>query len=76
MRYDAASVATFTDLAASPNGYRAKAFEELSKHYERRERNYAMALEMIRSARRHGGSDQSRRREDRLLARAARGQAQ
>jgi tetratricopeptide (TPR) repeat protein len=39
-----------TDLAASRNPFRAAALEELAKHYEHRERNYTMALEMIRSA--------------------------
>ena len=39
-----------TELAASRNPYRVRAFEELAKHYEHRERNYAMALEMTRSA--------------------------
>ncbi len=39
-----------TELAASRNPFRAPALEELAKHYEHRERNYAMALEMTRSA--------------------------
>ena len=39
-----------TDLAASRNPFRAAALAELAKHYEHRERNYAMALEMIRGA--------------------------
>src|ERR1700736_2464521 len=39
-----------TDLATSRNPFRAAAFQELAKHYEHRERNYAMALEMTRSA--------------------------
>jgi len=38
------------DLAASRNPFRAQALQELAKHYEHRERNYAMALEMTRSA--------------------------
>lgn len=45
-----AAIATFTDLTQSPNPYRAKAYEELAKHYEHRERNYAMALECVRAA--------------------------
>src|SRR5579872_2978260 len=43
-----AAIEAFTELAASRNPFRAAAFEELAKHYEHRERNYAMALEMTR----------------------------
>ena len=39
-----------TELAGSPNPYRVRALEELAKHYEHRERNYAMALEMTLNA--------------------------
>jgi uncharacterized protein YprB with RNaseH-like and TPR domain len=46
-----ASIATFTDLSLSPNPYRVKAYEELAKHYEHRERNFAMAIECVRAAR-------------------------
>src|SRR5205814_6961321 len=46
-----AALATFTDLSLSPNPYRAKAYQELAKHYEHRERNFAMALECVRAAR-------------------------
>ncbi len=42
---------TFTDLSLSPNPYRVKAYEELAKHYEHRERNFAQALECVRAAR-------------------------
>jgi uncharacterized protein len=45
-----AALGVLTDLAASPNPWRAAAFVELAKYYERRERNYALALEMTRSA--------------------------
>ncbi len=45
-----AALAMFTDLAASRNAYRARALRELAIYYEHRERNYAMALEMTRSA--------------------------
>jgi uncharacterized protein len=48
---DHAALATFTDLSLSPNPYRARAYEELAKHYEHRERNYAMAPECVRAAR-------------------------
>ncbi len=45
-----AAIPVLTDLAASHNPWRAAAFVELAKYYERRERNYALALEMTRSA--------------------------
>lgn len=45
-----AALPVLTDLAASRNPWRAAAFVELAKYYERRERNYALALEMTRSA--------------------------
>jgi uncharacterized protein YprB with RNaseH-like and TPR domain len=48
-RYHAA-IPALTDLAASRNPWRAAAFVELAKYYERRERNYTLALEMTRSA--------------------------
>ncbi len=41
-----AALAAVTELAASRNPYRVRALEELAKHYEHRERNYAAALEM------------------------------
>jgi hypothetical protein len=66
---DAASLEIFTDLAASPNPYRAHAYEELAKYYEHRERNYAMALEMTRGARGLEDSGQLLHREERLKRR-------
>jgi hypothetical protein len=66
-----AALAVVSDLACSPNPYRSRAFEELAKHYEHRERNYAMALEMTRSARAIADSPEIRRREERLKARIA-----
>ncbi len=48
---DVAALEVFTDLAASPNPYRAHAFTELAKHYEHRERNYTLAIEMTQKAR-------------------------
>jgi tetratricopeptide (TPR) repeat protein len=70
-RWDAALV-LFTDLAASRNAYRARALRELAIYYERRERNYAMALEMTHSALALEDSADLRRREQRLRERAAR----
>ena len=67
-RHDAA-VAAAADLAGSRNPYRVRALEELARHYERRERNYAMALEMTRAARALEDTPAIRRREQRLAAR-------
>jgi tetratricopeptide (TPR) repeat protein len=66
---DAAALEVFTDLAASPNPYRAHAFEQLAKYYEHRERNYAMALEMTRRARDLDDAPALQDREDRLQRR-------
>ena len=43
--------------------------EELAKHYEHREKNHAMALEMTRSALALDDSPALRKREQRLLRR-------
>jgi uncharacterized protein YprB with RNaseH-like and TPR domain len=61
-----AALGVIADLAASRNPYRAKALEELAKHYERREKNYAMALEMNAAALALGDTDGLRKREVRL----------
>lgn len=63
------ALATWTDLAAAPNPFRVRALEEIAKHYEHREKNYAMALEMTRSALEREDSPDLRKREQRLLAR-------
>ena len=62
----ACAVQVWTDLAASRNPFRAQALEELAKHYEHRERNYSMALEMIRAALEIDNCDAFRRRAARL----------
>ena len=62
----AAAVALYTELASAKNPYRAPAFEELARHYERRERNYAMALEMTLNALDLEPSEALRRRAARL----------
>ena len=67
----AAAVAVYTDLAAAKNPYRVSALEELAKYYERREWNYAMALEMTGSALALEDSEPLRRRERRLKTRLA-----
>jgi uncharacterized protein YprB with RNaseH-like and TPR domain len=66
-----AAVAIYSELAAANNPYRATAFEELAKHYERRERNYALALEMTRSALALADTEPMRRREQRLQSKLA-----
>lgn len=68
----AAALAAFSELAASPNPYRARAFEELAKVYEHGERNYALALEMTRNGLALAESPLMRRREERLKRRLAR----
>jgi len=63
-----ACLAAITELAASRNPYRVRALEELAKHYEHRERNYSMALEMVKTAQRIEDSAQLARRAVRLTA--------
>lgn len=70
-----AALAVFSDLAASRSAYRPRAFAELAKHYEHGERNYAMALEMTRSALALEDTPELRRRERRLAERVARPRA-
>ena len=70
-RHDAA-LALVTELAGARNPYRVRALQELAKHYEHRERNYAMALEMTRSALGFEDTPEIRRREQRLKARVDR----
>ncbi|HXG33544.1 MAG TPA: ribonuclease H-like domain-containing protein [Bryobacteraceae bacterium] len=67
-----AAVAAFEDLAATRNPYRLPALEELAKHYEHRERNYALALELTRAALEIQPSEELRRRAARLQRRLSR----
>jgi hypothetical protein len=60
-------VTVFTDLGACRNAFRVPALEELAKHYEHREKNYAMALEFTRAAIETQDTDPLRHREQRLL---------
>ena len=69
---DSESLATFTDLTLQRNPYRARAYEEVAKYYEHRERNFAMALEFVRAARASGDSAALGAREARLQARTER----
>lgn len=61
-----AALAIYVDLAQSRNPHRIAALEELAKHYEHKERNYAMALEFTHQARRCQDSDALRHRAGRL----------
>jgi uncharacterized protein len=67
-----AARAALEDLTGSRNPYRARAFEELAKHYEHRERDLSAALRMARTARAMADTEPLRRREQRLTARLAR----
>jgi uncharacterized protein YprB with RNaseH-like and TPR domain len=68
---DSASLLVLSDLAGCRNPFRAAALEELAKYYEHRERNYAMALEMTRTALGLEDSEALRRRAARLEKRVA-----
>lgn len=73
---DAAAIAVFTELCGCRNPFRVAAFEELAKHYEHGEKNYAMALEMTRGAIALEDSLGLRKREQRLERRASRPRTQ
>jgi uncharacterized protein YprB with RNaseH-like and TPR domain len=66
---DSESLAGLTELAGCPNPFRTAALEELAKYYEHRERNYAMALEMTRTALEFETTIALQRREARLRKR-------
>lgn len=66
-----AALATFTDLSSGPNPYRVRAYEELAKYYEHKEKNFAMALECTRAARSLEDSGALASRQARLEARCA-----
>jgi hypothetical protein len=68
---DDAALAVIAELAETRNPYRARALEALAKHYEHRERNFAMALELTRAALSLGASPSCRKREERLRKRLA-----
>ncbi len=71
-----ARIAAIAELAASRNPFRVRALEELSKHYEHRERNYAMALEMVRTAQEMENSPALARRAERLNAKVEKSRRQ
>ncbi len=60
------------DLARAANPYRAAAFEQLAKHYEHRQKDYRVALEMTRRAQACAPSEDLAHREKRLLRKAGR----
>jgi uncharacterized protein YprB with RNaseH-like and TPR domain len=66
--HPAAGLAAISELAESRNPYRVKALAELAKHYEHRERNFSMALEMVRAARSLEDTPDLRRRAERITA--------
>ena len=61
----------WNDLAGSTNPFRARALEELAKHYEHGEKDHARALRMTQAAREIEDSADLRRREERLSRRLA-----
>jgi hypothetical protein len=63
------SLTVLTELAGCRNPFRTSALEELAKYYEHREHNYAMALEMTRTALEAQPSITLQRREARLRKR-------
>jgi uncharacterized protein YprB with RNaseH-like and TPR domain len=69
---DHAALASFTDLSVSPNPYRVRAFEELAKHYEHREKNFSMALECVLAARAEEDSEPLVLRQRRLELKCSR----
>lgn len=62
----------FRELAECRNEYRPRALEELAKHYEREERNFATALELTNQALVFGASESLTHRKARLEKRLAR----
>jgi uncharacterized protein YprB with RNaseH-like and TPR domain len=67
-----AALAVWRDLSTVRNPYRVRALVEMAKHYERREKNPAAALEATREALALADSPELRKREERLRNRVAR----
>lgn len=65
-----AALAGYTELAGLPNPFRGEAYTELAKHFEHREKNYTMALEMTRSALQLEESPALQKRAERLARKA------
>jgi uncharacterized protein len=71
----AAALHRFTELATCRNEYRVCALEEMAKHYEHEERNYAMALEFTDQALSFESSCALTQRQMRLKRRLAKQQS-
>jgi uncharacterized protein len=71
----AAALHRFTELATCRNEYRVCALEEMAKHYEHEERNYAMALEFTDQALSFESSCALTQRQTRLKRRLAKQQS-
>lgn len=63
---EAGALSLWTELTTAPNPHRTEALEELAKYFERREKNYLLALDMTEQALRHAATDSLRRRKERL----------
>jgi hypothetical protein len=70
-RHDAA-LAHWSELSTIANPYQAQALERLAMHYERREKNAALALEFTRAALAIARTPELEKREARLAARLSR----
>ena len=69
-RHDAA-LAAWSELSAIRNPWQSQAYERLAIHYEHREKNYAMALEMTCAALALEETEELRKREARLRNRVS-----
>ncbi len=72
-KLDRDPLAVWSDLASAKNPYRVKALEELAKHYEHREKDYARALEFTLQALDVEESAGLMKRSERLRARMSKG---
>ena len=75
LRRPAAALHIFTELATCRNEYRICALEEIAKHYEHEERNYAMALDFTNQALEFQRSSALTNRQARLKRRLAKQQS-
>jgi hypothetical protein len=67
-----AAISLMTELAGCCNPHRVDALEELAKHYEHVERNFALALEWTNQALTHGDFPALQHRANRLKSKLAR----
>ena len=67
-----AKLALLVDLAGGKNPYRQSAYQELAKHYERREKHFPLALQMTEAALEIEASQQLVQRKERLTRRLQR----